>query len=520
MEGRQNLSSGVSRSGFRLLRSFFPSGANEASFIPFLLSPSSLLIIESRMFLSKAFCSVAIFSFVFALILSKLPAQESKDFTGGMPAMDPPGSEITFRTIVLRPKAAVASTASKLFPTQERIQRGNAVPIILQQNFEATERLEALRQFGKTDYLKIPLDALDAAEVTRLTPIGFGELRRAAFRERAGWEHPIGEGTQPLAMVLLPDVQETRRYAKAIAARARVDLQAGKLNDAVDKICIGLGLSKHVGESPFQVCKLVQSANAGSILGVIEELIQHPASENQYWHIAGLPSPFISTKPALQLEAVMWQRSVLRLADLDSILSETQWDSLVQEVMLYSDVIGTGNFVKGVVFNDWARLSRERLPGIWKDNNRPVQSMCDSEVWVRYWFMRTQKLTDECMSWALLDFHQAIPNLIALKDRREQELTDELPVKIAFEPPLNFIVYAASLQQHIDLIRTIESIRDWSAKNGGKLPKTLQQLDLPAPVDCIVNKPFVYGLSLDKRSATLQGAVVENRGFKYELELE
>ncbi len=468
----------------------------------------------------KSLCSMTTFVFVFLVIPVPVFAQETKDFTGGMPAMDPPGSQIAFRTIVLRPKRAIPSTASKLFPTQERIQSGNAVPIILRQNFEATERLEALRQFGKTDYLQIPLDLLDAVEVTKFTPIGFGELRRAAFRERAGWEHPIGEGTQPLATVLLPDVQETRRYAKAIAARARCDLQAGKLNDAMDKISIGLGLSKHLGESPFQVCKLVQSANAGSIVGVIDELIQHPTSENQYWHMAGLPSPFVATKPALQLEAFMWQKSVLQLADLDSISSEKQWESLVREIMLYSEVLGTGTFVRGVVFNDWALLARDRLPAIWKDEDRPVQSMSDSEVWVRYWFMRTQELTDECMSWALLDFHQAIPKLFELKNRRELDLADELPVKLAFEPPLNIIVAAASLQQHIDLIRTIESIRDWSSKNNGKLPKTLQELDLPAPVDCVVNKPFVYDLSLDRRSATLQGAIIENRGFKYEIELE
>ena len=128
------------------------------------------------------------------------------------------------------------------------------------------------------------------------------------------------------------------------------------------------------------------------------------------------------------------------------------------------------------------------------------------------------------MAWALLDFHEAIPKLLELRLKHEHELADELPVKLVCGPPfghsIGFVTSAASLQQHIDLIRTIESIRDWSAKNGGKLPNTLQELDLPAPVDCILNKSFAYGLSLDGHSATLQGAIVENRGFKYELELD
>ena len=53
-----------------------------------------------------------------------------------MPFMEPPGSSIAVRTILLRPKQAVASTASKLFPTQDRIHSGNAAPIILRQLYQ------------------------------------------------------------------------------------------------------------------------------------------------------------------------------------------------------------------------------------------------------------------------------------------------------------------------------------------------------------------------------------------------
>ena len=162
------------------------------------------------MLFSRIWCLVAVLALVSTLTTVNASAQETKDITGGMPVMDPPGSSIASRIIRMRPKQAVTSTSSKLFPTQDRIQSGNAAPIILRQNFEASLRLEALRQFRKTDYLKVPLEQLDAAEVMNLTPIGFGELKRAAFRERAGWEYPIGERDQRFADILLPDVQEMR----------------------------------------------------------------------------------------------------------------------------------------------------------------------------------------------------------------------------------------------------------------------------------------------------------------------
>jgi hypothetical protein len=383
-----------------------------------------------------------------------------------------------------------------------------------------------LDELGKTNYLELPLEQLDAAEIKRLTPLQFSELRRAAFRERAGWEYPIGE--EPLGGILLPDVQETRRYCQAISLRARVDIQQGKLSDAMDKICIGMGLSKHVGESPFIVCKLVQTANMRQMLEAIEELIQHPASENVYWDIAGMQTPMIDTKPAIHLEASMWRKSILELDKLNSIRSVDDWDLLFTKWMQNWGLIANGPPNREEIFRNWTQISRERLPMIWTDPDRPVASMCDSEVSIRYWYERLQARNSQYLAWALLEFHIAIPKLLELTDQHENDPTDELPVKFSCEPPTQFVLAAARLQQQIDLIRTIESIRDWSAKHAGALPNSLEQLELPAPLDCIVNKPFDYNLEKDGRLATLEGAVIEmpvkqssqKVGYRYELELD
>ena len=75
------------------------------------------------------------------------------------------------------------------------------------------------------------------------------------------------------------------------------------------------------------------------------------------------------------------------LASLDSITSTKQWDSLVEKVKLYFDGFTSEknlDLEEKQVFKNWERLSRERLPTIWKNEDRPVTSMCDSEVWVRY----------------------------------------------------------------------------------------------------------------------------------------
>ena len=60
--------------------------------------------------LSKVWFSVAALTIVSTLTTVNTSALETKDITGGMPFMETPGGSIAVRTILLRPKQAVAST--------------------------------------------------------------------------------------------------------------------------------------------------------------------------------------------------------------------------------------------------------------------------------------------------------------------------------------------------------------------------------------------------------------------------
>ena len=109
------------------------------------------------MTLSKIWCLVATLAIVSIVTTVNTSAQGTKDITGGMPIMDPPGSSIATRIILLRPKQAVASTASKLFPTQERIHPGNAAPIILRQNFEARTSANNMEKRRSSGHIHVRL---------------------------------------------------------------------------------------------------------------------------------------------------------------------------------------------------------------------------------------------------------------------------------------------------------------------------------------------------------------------------
>ena len=463
-----------------------------------------------------------------------IAAPTSGRLTGGPPQSATDASDgVYLRTILLRPKSAEQSLRTTLFPSRHLQQPGSAAPIFLRQNFEATHSLTVLREtYARKDW-EASLDDLDVKAIRAGTPLRWSELRRAAFRERAGWEYPIQE--ERMAYILLPDVQESRIYLKAILLAARADLKESKINEATDKICIAMGLARHIGETPFAVCRVSQHVQVGWALQVIEELLQHPQSENQFWALNALPRPMIAVQDAVQLESHNLARTFPMLAASDARLTEEDWKKVAGEVLRLLAESGAA-FPKEETpeaqrkMREWIDKSRERLPRVrpdWKDR---VATMSDAEVGVRYWFERTQARTTRHLALATLEYPQALKLLAEDEVRLNKDSEDESPLRQTEFRVLPLVRAAALTDQRIGLLRTIEAIRDWSAAHKGELPPALSDLRLPVPLDCVTQAPFTYTIDAARKTATLEGApiVIENRqadgrstlmrrGFRYEL---
>lgn len=463
--------------------------------------------------------------------------------TGGVPQASSQADDQTYiRTILIRPKTATRTLSSPLFPSRERIQNGAAAPIFLRQNFEATHQMKVFRENYKRKDFEVELSDLDVAAIRHGTPLQLGELRRAAFRSHAGWEYPLQE--EPVGFILLPDVAESRLYSTALVSSARADIREGKLADAADKICIALGLARHVGETPFMLCKLVQKAQVDRVLFAVEELMQHPAGENQFWALSSLPRPMVPILDALQMEAATIAKTFPALAKPDSRLSEDEWAQTAEEAQTFlrwgdeSGMLPQPNTAESAKWfaADWAARSRKKLPDLRPEWKEKIRNMCDAEVGLRYWYERCKSIIDRQIAPATLEYSLAIPLLAAEEEAFHDEVADESVVRLSttslLTSWLGLVRSIAFLDQRIALLRGIESIRDWSSKHDGKLPKSLDELDLPVSTDCVTNLPFSYSRAADGKSATLHGTVLswENRtadgkktpvrfGYRYELRL-
>lgn len=405
------------------------------------------------------------------------------------------------------------------------VKRGNAAPIFLRNNFEAVNIIASLRELNTLDLHQVDLEQLDTVQVRRLAPLRIGELRRAAFRERAGWEYPVDE--EPFASILLPDVQETRTYSKALTLLARADIKEGRLNDAQDKICITLGLACHVAEPPFAINRLIASANASLAIDTVEELIQHPKSENCYWALYALPRPFIHTRDAIQFESAWIPNTFPEFRNLDALKTETQWADLYQRVYITllssannSNLQPVGSVEYQKLLQKWTLISRARLEDVSSFTSEQIEAMSDNEVSLRYWHVRMENLQTRQLSWALLPYHMSRIRMQEIETEIREEIRDEplLSAEIFFWRTM--IESSVGLEQRIDMLRTVEAIRDWAAKHDGQLPESLSDLELPAPIDCANNQIFQYTRSADRRGATLSASPIGKQGVFHEYDLQ
>ena len=443
-------------------------------------------------------------------------AQDTKParLTGGVQTVITDGDYVHSRTLILRPKIAEQALSSRLFPSADQLRRGSAAPIYLRMAYEASLDMQNLDNLRRSNAEGKSLEDLDVDFVLANASLRWGELKRAALRQHANWEYPLEE--QAWVEIGLPDVQQSRVFHYGIVQCARVDIKRGLIPQAEEKIQLALAYAKHVGETPFIVSRLIQSAQCSTTLHAFEELIQHPLSPNYFWDITSIPRPFVDVREAIQFESTIVEKTFPELLNLERLTTERDWNEL-QDRMFAGLPLFSGNAKiyqtegpeKAAAISEWIKLAKERLPTKFPKYADKLNAMCDSEVSVRYWWERMTQLNRERLAVALLEPHEAIPRSIAEDKRLALTCADELPVATTLLALSNqFIRTAWELEQKFAMLRVVEAIRNWSGRNDGKLPASLANLTLPIPEDCLTNKPFRYELAADGKSADLRSGKV------------
>jgi hypothetical protein len=116
---------------------------------------------------------------------------------------------------------------------------------------------------------------------------------------------------------------------------------------------------------------------------------------------------------------------------------------------------------------------------------------------------------DRALRAYFLPAQQAIPLLReqALLWKSWTEKSPELSETIVSSSFFAAAVAVWSLQRRIDAQRIVEALRDHAARHEGSLPASLDELELPVPLDVLTGKPFDY--RLEEGAALLSTAPIE-----------
>jgi hypothetical protein len=378
---------------------------------------------------------------------------------------------------------------------------------------------------------QLPLEEVKSfLELTRFQqPLIAEAARRTTFsldRNIRGVENPIG--------YLLPEIQEMRQLSRLQSLRCRVAIAENDIDAAIAIIGQQFALARHLNDDEFIVSNLVGAAIASMAWQDLLMVIQHPKAPNLYWALAAMPHPFISMRRgfAYEREFLFEQIKVLREVD-EKLRPEGYWSDFVARLVpqiqgLSVEDVGFGVFggekpdVNSVA--SYIKRAHPVAQQYLTDECKMDRGLVDSYPAAQAVFLAIRRYyemaRDDYFKLTLLNETQSSGGLQQSIERRVQD-TDKRYEAIA-QPSTamlpgiqNIIKVHRRIQQLIALAQTIESIRDYTANNEGKLPASLSDLVLPAPLDSCSGKPFEY--TLNGNEANLVGTRVTGIRYKFTL---
>lgn len=377
-------------------------------------------------------------------------------------------------------------------------------------------------------WLKLPLaefakrETLDAVRTLSFAS-AVDDLRSAAKLESCDWELPIRE--QMVFTIKLPEVQEMRRMGRYVALRARLALAEKKFAEAVDTLGVGYAMARHVSQGPTLINGLVGVAVAAQMDHVLLDFAQTPGAPSLYWALTFQPRPLVDPRPGLEMEMTAlplsfpalqpaerseeeWKVTSQRLAkeftQMSAMLSnEGQpaewWSKVVSQVTLMTQVAARREGMK-------AFLVRCGL------DQKETAGMSDAQLFIEFSRLKYEDLRDDMFRWTMLPYPEARRGIEAAEQRLakakagggdDQEI---IPFAALLLPAVAQVSKSyARGERRLDVLRIVEGLRLHAAKNDGRLPKSLADVQIvPLPqVDAVTGRPFEYVLKNDMAVLTL-----------------
>lgn len=418
-----------------------------------------------------------------------------------------------------------------LLPTFDRRINGNAAvyygkvtaeQISFFSNNELLEKIETWRA--------APLEELRQPEVELNLGSIVYYLDRAARCKYADWQLPIGE--EPFFEILLPDLQQTRQFARILATKSRIHIARGQYPEALQSLQSGFAIGRHVAEGETLINGLVGIACSSLMAEQVLTLTQQKDAPNLYWALTRLPQPLIDLRKGIEAESSALVFTFPDLRDLeDPSRTPEQWRELLLKFWTgVTKLVGDSGAGKNI-FSRPEALTAISLRGYPLAKRglvergfsaETVEAMPVAQVILLYTLRQFEELRDELFKWFYVPYAEGLPGAKAAEEQLQatrKEFSEVLPVASLLLPAIGSVRSAVvRLDRQIAALRVIEALRMYGASHDGRLPEKLADItQVPMPLDPTTDQPFAY--RLDGDTAHLESPVLRGQTLHYEIRM-
>jgi hypothetical protein len=375
----------------------------------------------------------------------------------------------------------------------------------------------------------LPLEKFPREEARKvIEPWGrvLDDLELASRCEQCDWELPLRE--RNVISLLLPEVQESRNYARLLSLNARLQIADGDFDGAIRSLRTGYALARHVAQSPTVISALVGVAISAMMSVRVEELATRPGAPSLYWALTALPDPLIDFRLGLEAEKSMLFLTYPEARDLDRAQhSPEEWrmlfDKLCDELLRADgEKSWAGRLELTFVAIKGYPAAKRRLIDSGRSPEQ-VEAMPAVQAVLLHSLAMYEESRDAILKWSTLPYWQAAPRIerVEAETREMYRMKEVLPLDL-FLPPGNALLTArARGRRNIAMLRVLEAIRLYGGSHKGRLPKELADLaEFPIPDDPITGGPFIYriqGETAVLEAPLLPGMPQRSFGARYEI---
>jgi hypothetical protein len=348
-------------------------------------------------------------------------------------------------------------------------------------------------------------------------------LRRAARSEYCDWQLHFRH--ESFYTVTLAELNDARRYARLLHARAKLFIAARKFDKALEALRIGYALGRHVSEGGTFIHLVLGVSICRLMTETVLDLIQQPNSPNLYWAIAELPQPLLDWQRAanVELSAVYVHFPVLQRVEQEEG-DERYWRrELLQTIARFDQLVrtseaGSDPTLKALLaaLAEYPYASQRFLQRGFTDQEltrMPVGRLILLDAKLCY-----DEISQAYMKSLYLPFPHAARAWAGFWHRYRPRDSKALPFASTLLPPAEGAYTALTLcDREIAVLRLIEALRSYTAEHNGALPDTLSDLTLYVPPDPVTDRSFQYTLVDGK--AVIKGPPLRGKRLHIELHI-